>query len=100
MAYRRLKCEQLQNCSFLLKLSDINKSTSDADYVLGIPFFLLTRDYQHLSVEKKLGCNVFSINKEEERALVEIQVAERSFKSQKENSVLFKILVKLAYHDP
>lgn len=92
MAYRRLKCEQLQNCSFLLKLSDINKSTSDADYV--------TRDYQHLSVEKKLGCNVFSINKEEERAIVEIQVAERSFKSQKENSVLFKILVRLAYHDP
>lgn len=35
-----------------------------------------------------------------ERALVKTQVAERSFKSQKENSFLFKILMKLAYQGP
>jgi len=81
-------------------MSDINEITSDVDDVLFIPSFPLPRDYRHISVKKKLRCNIFSESKEEERALVKIQVAERSFRSQKENSVLFKILVKLAYHDP
>ena len=98
MAYWRVKCEQLQNCSFLLQLSDINNSASHADYVLVIPSFSLARDYQHLSIVKNLGCNGFNISKEEEKGLVKIQVAEWSFKIQTENSVLFKILVKLAYH--
>lgn len=78
-----LKWEQLQNCSFLLDQSDIDKSTSDPDHVLAIPSFSLARDYQHLLVEKKLGCNVFSVSKEEEWAVIKIQVAERSCKSQK-----------------
>lgn len=61
-----LKWEQLQNSSFLLDQSDINKSTSEADHVLAIPSFSLGRDYQHLPVEKELGCNVFSVSLEEE----------------------------------
>lgn len=51
---------------FFLDQSDVNKSTSDADHVLVITSFPLARDCQHLSVEKKLGCNVFSISEEEE----------------------------------
>lgn len=77
-----LKQEQLQNCSFLLDQSDINERTSDADRVHVIPSFPLAKDYQHLSVEKKLGCNVFSTSKEEKWAVVKVQVAERSCKSQ------------------
>lgn len=88
MAYRRVKWEQLQNCSLLLNLSDTNESATD--YALVIPSFLLAGDYQRLSVKKELGCNVFSISREEERALVKIQVAERSFKNQKESSSLQK----------
>lgn len=82
-----MKWEQLPNCWFLLKLSDINESTSDADYVVVIPFSH-SLDCLHLSAEMKLGCNVFSISKEEERALVKSHIAEKSFKSQKGNSVL------------
>lgn len=46
---------------FFLDQSDVNKSTSDADHVLVILSFPLARDYQHLSVEKKLGCDVFLV---------------------------------------